>query len=193
MKIQIGNIPMNKTRAYLTPCLKTYGENFVNRYGGVFKVAIGIGDIVAIKSGVQFEKHIFILLESRTNPVSYNTFLKWVREQDFYEEDYAYDHISKGYLHMVVIKLPEECYNAHDNLLKGKFSEMYSPEAIKNFFENSSNAYKVLTKDHNYKLTFSKKLKEEYDIDLSPDDIDDKFEFEFPIKEIEEIFNTELS
>lgn len=184
---------MNKTKRYLTPCLRTYGETFINRYSGVFKVAIGIGDIVAIKSGVSFEKHLFILLESKTNFQSYITFMKWIREQEFFEEDYAYDHIAKGHLHMVVIKLPEECYNAHDNLLKGKFSEMYSPEELKKFFDESSEEYKVLIKDHNYKLDFSKKLKEEYEIDLTPDDIDDKFEFEFPIKEIEEIFNTELN
>lgn len=193
MKIQIGSIVMNKTRKYLAPCLRLHGSNFITRYGDVYKVAIGIGDIVAIKSNISFEKHIFILLESKTNSQSTTSFLKWVREQSFYEEDYAYDHISKGHLHMLIIKLPEECYDAHDNLLKGDFSEMYSPEQLKSFFDQSTEVYKVLTKDHDYRVTFSKKLKEEYDVDLSPDDFDSKIEFDFPIRQIEEAFNTELN
>lgn len=194
MKIQIGEIAMNKTRKYLVPCLRSYGAIFTQKIGSVFKVAIGIGDIVTIKSNIKFEKHIFFLIENKTNIKEFKEFLSWIREQEgFYEEDYAFDHLSKGCLHMLVIKLPEECYEAFETFKKGEYSKMYDPEKLKSLFDQNSEQYKILVKDHNYKLTFSKALQKEYNLDdpLTPEEIDDTFEFDFPLKDIEEIFNTE--
>lgn len=195
MKIQLGSIVMNKTKKYLFPCIRSYGQEFIQRLTYTMKVAIGIGDIITIKSNIKFEKHIFVLIETKTKIKEFNfpEFLSWVREQEMYEEDYAFDHLSKGFLHMIVIKLPENCYNSFETFKKGEYSKMYTPERLKELFDQSTEQYKVLIKDHNYKLTFSKALQKEYQLDdpITVDEIDNSFEFDFPLKEIEEIFNTE--
>lgn len=193
MKIQIGEITMNRTKKYLVPCLRHYGSTFVEKIHSITKVAIGIGDIITIRSNIKLEKHIFILLDTTANidKKIFHSVMSWIKEQDMYEEDYAFDHLSKGFLHMLVIKLPEDCYEAFETFKRGEYSKMYTPDKLKSLFNENSEQYKILVKDHNYKLTFSKALQKEYDIEIAEDEIDDKFEFDFPIKEIEEIFNTE--
>lgn len=193
MKIQLGEIAMNKTKRYLAPCLKSYGDEFGLKIHSIWKIAIGIGDIITVKSNISFEKHIFILVYPKNNIKIFNNFMNWIKDQPMYEEDYAFDHIKNGHLHMLVIKLPEDCYHSYETFKKGDYSKMYTPEELQEFFDQESDTFKILIKDHNYKLKFSSMLKKEYDIDLTPEEIDDKFEFEFPIKDVEEIFNTEFN
>lgn len=64
MRIQLGTIYYNKTKKYLLPCLKSYGEDFENKINNLFKLAIGIGDFALIDMGVKLEGHIFILVDT---------------------------------------------------------------------------------------------------------------------------------
>jgi hypothetical protein len=195
MKIQLGEVSMveNKTKKYLLPCLKAYGDEFTKRIATVWKVAIGIGDIVTIKSNINFEKHIFILCETKKDIDSFLRFLDWIKEHDMYEDDYAFDNINDGCLHMLVIKLPEKFYDAYETFKKSEFSHMYSKEDLEIFFKDKPDIVKILIRDHNYKLEFSKFLEKEYGVQIPVTDIDDTFEFDLPISEYEEIFNTDLN
>jgi hypothetical protein len=190
MKIQLGQIVMNRTKKYLAPCLKVYGETFTKKIHGVFKVAMGVGDIITVKSNILFEKHIFILCQ--VNSVAFPPFLKWIKDQEMYEEDYAFDDISSGVLHMVIIKLPEQCYETYETFKRSEFSHMYSKQDLERFFDQKSDVIKILIKDHNYKMEFSMYLQKEFNVDINPEEITDDFELDIPWLEHEEIFNTEI-
>lgn len=192
MRIQLGQILINQTKKYLVPCLKVYGAEFERRITAVWKVGFGIGDTITIKSNILFEKHIFILCDTKANVTSFTQFLDWLKEQDMYEEDYAYDNLNDGCLHMIVIKLPEECYHSYETFKKSEFSNMYSKEDLERFFDKNSDVVKVLIKDHNYKIEFSRFIKEMYEVDIPAHEITDDFELDFPISEHEEIFNKEI-
>lgn len=192
MKIQLGNIVINKTKKYLAPCLKAYGNDFEGWIQTVFKLGIGIGDIVTIRSNIKLEKHLFILIDTNVYPENFERFQLWIRGQEMYEDDYAYDNILKGHLHMVVVKLPEEFYDTHETFKKSQYSKMYNQDQLKKLFRDKPDVKKILVKDHSYKMEFAKQIKDMYDVELKPEEIDDKFEFDFPIND-DELFNEHLS
>lgn len=191
MKLQVSSIVINKTHKYLLPCLLEYGEEFSFQYHKVWKAGVGIGDIITIKSNIQFEKHIFVLLDSQRNLGTFENFMIWVREQSMYEDDYAYDNLLSGSLHMLVLKLPEKFYTSYDLFKQSKYSKMYSVEQVNKWVSSASNRA-VLIKDHNYKIEFAKQVKDRFGVDLKAEEIDDSFEFDFPLNEDEELFNTHL-
>src|SRR5689334_9792207 len=146
MKIQIGEIYMskithepamypNRTRKYLLPSLLFYGDEFAKMFNPVFKVAAGIGDIVLDNANLKFEKHLFVLCDSKMTPVHFNKFLTWIREQaHIYEDDYVYDNIQKSIFHMVVLKIPEANYQSLEAFKRGAYSLMYPMKTIEEFF-----------------------------------------------------------
>lgn len=178
MKIQIGEIYMdkvtnsptlytNKTRKYLLPCLKAYGAHFMTRLDNVFKIAVGIGDIVISNRGFKHEKHLFILLESvlpitggkrRLISDHFIEFLDWIKTQPMYEDDYVFDNIQKTTSHMVILKLPLEFYDTFETFKLGEYSKMYSKVYVDKFFKARPEIKRVLVKDHNYKLEFVGKI-----------------------------------
>ena len=192
MKIQLGSILMNKTKKYLLPCLWEYGEEFGKMFHTIWKVGIGIGDIITIKSNIKFEKHIFVLVNTAQNLATFEKFQLWIRDQPMYEDDYAYDNLLTGNLHMFVIKLPEKYYDTFETFKRGEYSKMYSYTDLVNFFARQPETKQVLVKDHKYKLEFSKQLKVQYDVDIKPEEIDDNYEFDLPPEKIDEIFNSHL-
>lgn len=203
MKIQIGQIPMdkvtsqritykNKSNKYLTPCLKAYGDEFTNKISNVFKVAVGVGDIVVKNAGkpYAYQKNLFILLDSQIARPRFLMFMDWIREQEMYVDDYVFDNITKSTFHMIVIKFPEQYYEALDMFKKGEYSKMYSRADIEKFFSNKPHLQKILVKDHEYRIEFTKKLNRLFDSTLTPDDIDG--ELDLPPREDGEVFNTHL-
>jgi len=200
IKIQIGQIFMNKTRKYLYPIIKQHGTDFVFKFNSIFKVAIGIGDILVENCGFKHEKHLFILVDSRYKPSEFIRTIKWLRKHHSYEDDYVFGDITTSRFHMIVVKIPEQYIPSLQRFKESKFSKMYSKEDVKKFFSfvNRTGSDKILYKninrvlvhDHNYKIQFAEQLKEEFEIDnLTINDIADDVEFDLPIKEIEEIFN----
>lgn len=192
MKIQVGSIAMNKTKKYLLPCLKYYGEDFEQKFHAMWKWAVGIGDIITIKSNVQFEKHIFILADMKRNTETFNDFQLWIREQPYYADDYAFDNLLTGHLHMFVVKLPEKFYDAFETFKKSEFSKMFSHKDLYDFFSDKPDVVQVVIKDHEYKLKFAKQLQEQFNVYLREDEIDDKFELDLPVNPDEEFFNDHL-
>lgn len=190
MKIQIGEIVMNeerkriiypnKTYKYLAPCLEKYGPDFQLKIKLVWTVAVGLGDmmIVAAKENT-FEQHLFILLDSTVATKNFINFLEWIKDEDYYIDDYVYDNIQKSTYHMVVIKMPEQCTQTFEEFTKGNYSKMYSPEEINSLFESNPDVKKILIKDHNYIVSFVRSLNKKYDTTLKPEDWTDK-ELDFP-------------
>lgn len=203
MKIQVGEIFMdkvteqrtmytNKTKKYLLPCLKEYGTDFSNKLSNVFKVAAGIGDIIVFNSGFKHEKHIFILLDPNVKvPISFQSFLEWLRNQPMYEDDYVYGNIQKLNYHMIVIKFPEQFWDSFETFKIGKYSQMFDQEAITKFFANHPKTQKVFIKDHNYQCYFITKINGIYG---SPPIKENEWdgELDFPPLEDKEVFNHHL-
>ena len=191
---------MNKTRKYLFPIIKQYGSDFTFRINELFKVGIGIGDIVVEKCGFKHEKHLFILVDSKFQPYKFKRNLEKIRQHPAYEDDYVFGHIIKSRFHMLVIKIPEQYLPTLQNFKESKFSKMYSQNDIKNLFHFESrsgsdrelyeSAYKVLVHDNNYRIQFAKQIKDEFDVqDFTVNDISEDSEYDLPIRRIEEIFN----
>lgn len=204
MKLQLGNIIMktvskkggiyeNRTFKYLIPCIKSYGEEFVKKIESVYKVAIGIGDIIVMNRDIKHEKHLFILLDSSILPMFFQKFIFWIREQPMYEDDYVFGNIQNSPYHMLVIKIPEKYVNSLAEFKKGKYSKMYSKEEIMEMFSNKdSSNVKILLRDKSYKFEFTKKLNKLFGTNLTVDDIEDDHELDVPINLEEEIFNYHL-
>lgn len=201
MKIQIGEIYMdkvgdktlypNKTRKYLLPCFREYGELFITKLNSVFKVAIGIGDIIVENSGRNhFEKHIFILLDTTIAKKFFVDFLEWIKDQPMYEDDYVYDNIQKSTFHMVILTIPEKLLTSFEEFKKGNYSNMFSKEQINVFFELHPEIKKVLIKDHQYRIIFTKKLNRKYNSTVKSEDWEG--ELDFPPTPETDIFNHHL-
>jgi hypothetical protein len=186
IKIQVGEIFMNKTKRFLAPCLNEYGETFIGHINSVFKVAIGIGDMLLIQKKLSYEQHIFILIDTATAKEHFKKFIKWFRNQDMHEDDYAYDDIRTGRYHMVVIKLPESCYKPAQLLRQSQFSKMFTVEQINKYFKNRDERL-ILIKDSNYRITYAHKLNDLFEATVKPEDIEG--ELEFPLRKEDEIFS----
>jgi hypothetical protein len=196
MKLQVGKILLNRTKKYLTPCIREYGQEFEKRMNGVVKVAIGIGDIITIKSGIRFEKHIFILIDTSPKPQGtgkreFKKFLDWLRDEMMYEDDYVFDDVRKGHLHMVVIKLPEKYYYTYETFRMSQFSKMYDKEDLDKFFNKRPEIKKVLIKDHSYRIEFVKSLNEMFGTTVDPEEFEG--ELDMPLRKEDEIFNAHLT
>lgn len=196
MKFQLGNIPMevgrnqvfdNKTKKYLSPILKDYGDIFTGKFNAMFKVAYGIGDMVVENSGINYEKHLFILINTSVATRFFISFIDWIKTQPYYEDDYIYGNIQKTKLHMIVLKIPEKFYESLETFKTGKYSKMYNPESISKYFQKHPNVQKVLIRDHNYKLEFISQLNKEFETNIEDFDIED-YELDFPMSSQEEIF-----
>ena len=210
MKIQIGEVYMgkiiqddieirvpslypNKTRKYLLPCLKEYGDEFMFRINNVFKIAAGVADIVTDNCGFTHEKHIFMLLDSKVASSFFIGFLDWIKEQEMYEDDYVFGNIQKSTYHMVVIRLPEKFWGSLDDFKDGSYSRMYSAETIQKFFREYPDVIKVFIKEHNYKINFvTKTLNRKFGTNLTHQDAED-WDGEVELKpDDKEIFNHHL-
>jgi hypothetical protein len=186
MKIQIGEIILNKTKKYLAPCLNAYGKEFTDKLNAVFKVGIGIGDMILINNNIQYEQHIFILIDTKLAPTQWKSFIKWIKKQDMFEDDYSFDNISTGQFHMVIIKLPESCYKAAQLFKKSQFSKMFSVTEVEQYFINKPDEKGVLIKDDNYRIKHTKILNEMFGTTINPEELEG--EFDFPVRKEDEMF-----
>lgn len=201
LKIQLGSIAMNRTRKYLFPIIKAYGTDFTKVIDSMFKVAVGIGDIVVQKCGLKHEKHLFILVNvKQTTSVVFATLLNWLKEHHAYEDDYSFDDIQSGIFHMIVIKVPDTYIDSLDKFKNSEFSKMYTHEDIKNLFTYSGSnteqariyqdIKKILIHDHSYRIEFAKCIEKEFNIPkYSPRNIPEDSEYDLPILTQEEFFN----
>lgn len=180
---ELGNKTMlpNKTRKYLLPCLKYYGDVFLGKLNSVFKVACGLG------INNHQSDDMFILIDSAVANSYFLKFMDWIREQPYYKDDYVYGDIQKSSYHMVVLKIPEVFKSSVQKFLQGKYSEMYSYETIEKFFSKNPEVKQVLLKDNNYKSKFIAEVNKEYGTEIQDFDTED-YELDFPVNLKEEIF-----
>lgn len=187
IKIVENTIYPNKTKKYLAPILRYYGNTFATYYIQLNKVAFGINDMVAIKSNHIIEKAIFILF--KVSP-EFSPFLKWIRTQEYCIYDYVYDIVHYGKYHMIIISYPELYSKSYLKFLEGKYSEMFEKKELELFFRNDT-TIKILTKDKDYKEEFKKQLQKEFNyFDYIPDNYCDELDIKFSEKQ--EIFNYKL-
>ena len=204
MDIKIGKIKINKTKKYLLPCLKVYGQEFMSHINSLFKLGVGIGDVIATHSSIDYNEHIFILVDTskyldnskkiviKEAGVKFTNTLKWLKSQEFYEDDYIYDLPYEGELHMIVLKFPRQYRNALVNFKKGKFTKMFSSkkEIEEIFMKNKETVY-ILTGEKKYE--FMDKINKEYFLTekdyLKPEQFPHDLEVDFPPKREEEYFN----
>lgn len=199
IKIQLGKIFMNRTRKYLFPVIKSYGSDFTFKINSLFKVAVGIGDIIVDKCGIHHEHHLFILVDTLINISQFKSLLDDIRRHDSYEDDYVYGGIMKSRLHMIVIKIPKEYLSSFANFKNSKYSKMYTQEDLKKLFDfdnkEATKEYKtirrILVKDHSYRFEFAKIISKEFGESISHCDITDDSELDLQILEREEYFSVE--
>lgn len=186
MRVQLGTIYINRTKKYLVPCLSEYGDEFVSKIVNLFKLAIGIGDFALLDMGMNLEKHIFILIDTKLSKRNFISTINWLRLQDYYSLDYPFDDIHTGHLHMIIIKVPEKYHNALENFRKSKYSKMYSHEDLLRLFNNKKQELKVFKKDKAYLVEFVRMVNERYNTFVQPDSWEG--ELDFPIRKEEENF-----
>lgn len=190
MDIVLGQIYFNKTKTYLTPCMQAYGDEFVNRIESVFKLAIGIGDFIVNDLEIRLRNHIFILVDSKLSRKNFIRNLKWFKLQSYYAFDYPFDDIHTGHLHMIVFRVPEDYRDTLMIFKEGIYSKMYVEEDLKKFFNEKGKAFKVMTKDNAQLDSFMSHLNTLYNTGIPNKEWDG--ELDFPIKEKEEYFNSNL-
>lgn len=197
---------MNKTIKYISKCIKYHSKQLKNKLNELSILAVGIGDnLLSEEIGKEYKYHLFVLID--TNGVMINNkyvskiiskknfdkFLKWFRKQPFCESDYIFDDILDGHMHMIVIKIPDNCKSAMDKFRESKYSEMYTPEQIKKLFKQNirgsgtmNPVFQVLTKDKKYRIVFQNTINRDFGTDVM---IDEDIELDYPIKEEDEYFN----
>jgi len=178
---------MNDTWKFLIPVLKEYGDEFVWKFNSVWKVAVGIGDMILVKSNIRYEQHLFVLLDSKSGKKHFIDFMKWIKDQEMFEDDYAYDNINSGRFHMVVIKMPPSGYKSIENFRHSQFSKMFTVDEVNKYFKDNPDVKKVIVKDKKYRLEYVDKLNHLFDTKIQPDEFEG--ELSLPIRKSKEIFN----
>lgn len=196
---------INRTWKYLYPCLLGHGDELKDYLNSLFKIAIGIGDVLYGDA----EDTLFILVNSNASFLSekgrekyrknFEVFLEWLQDQDFYIDDYMYDDKTS---HMVLIKVPEKYSQSYSKFKSSKYSEMYSEKDIKNLFkivelqdkkleqtrnERTFQLREILTKSKNYLPYFVEEVNERFDTLITKEDFKDA-ELDFNINFEEEVF-----
>lgn len=171
IKVQLDKVVINKTARFIKPCLKLYGDEFIDKFKKVFKVAYGLKDM-SINN--DYDKHIFILINTEKCQNYFISTLDWIREQSYYETDYCFDNIVDGRLHMIVLKLPNVI--DLDKFYQGKYSKMYTSDKIFDLLDNTTKS--IVTKSNDYKIEFIKKLKAQFHYTFN--DLHPEAELELP-------------
>jgi len=191
MEIKIGKYYVNKTWRFLLPCLKTFGEEFVEKYNKVFKLAAGIHDTLLDGSIYEGDSVLYVLFDKKYNEKGFKDFLVWLKYQSYYISDYLYGPDLDTRYHMIMFRLHESYDISYQNFLLGKYSCMYSSEQIENLFnpETKYTEIAVLKKECSAIPYFIDKINTEFNLKLTPKDYKEG-ELELPLKIEEEVFNS---
>ena len=202
MQLVHNKILLNRTLAYLVPPLKTYGTEFITKFSGIHKLAIGIGDDLYTKRSIRPLRPIFILISTEVMMKNFDNMIRWAQLQPYYITDYPYSGIGSKY-HMLVIKYPQELQSSYDYFLAGMYDNMFTPQQIVNFYNYTSDGKEFvfdfwlktksrLLKEEGAKDMFLEELKVFYgdDINITREDIDTS-SLDLPVSLFlkEEIFN----
>jgi hypothetical protein len=195
MEIEIGKLYFNKTLKYLVPALNYYGPTLKTKLNLIFKLAFGVHDTLLEGSYLEGQKNIFILVDKLVRTDLYQNFMDWVKHQEYYVTDYAYDSIMEAYSRkqMIVLAFPPSMGDTYEKFLKGKYSKMYTKKEINDYFgdENKAEARHVFARTPYAKAEFKLKIKETFDVILEDKDfLNGSWEYDLPPNKEEEFFNT---
>lgn len=184
MKVELGKIHENKTKQFLVPGLKMYGETFITKLSDdLFKLSYGIHDSLLDDAEIlKGRRPIFIMIDKAVNSNKTWKTVEWFQRHPSYITDYGCDYSGVSRKHMLVLEYPEELSETYDNFLKGDYSKMYTPELINKYFtDKTSTNYKVLTKSADYMPTFIKKIEEVFEVIIEDKTPYTNSELDFPI------------
>lgn len=203
MKITKGVFYQNRTRKYLLPSFYAYGNDFVKRLEAMMKVSVGIGDWVLNGLGIEYNHHIFVLVDADVNTKTLVKNMVWFRENGYLESNYYYGDIHKSNYYMLVFKVPISKPRLLKDFIDGDYSNMYTLEEIKNWFgtkykgnlirPDKEVTIDVLTKNKKYMNTFLDILNNRFGVQLGLDWMKERdMEYDFKPITDEEFFNTKL-
>ena len=195
MEIEIGKLYINRTVKYLVPGLGFYGPTLKTKLNLVFKLAFGVHDTLLEGSHLEGQKNIFILVDKLVRPELFQNFMDWVKHQEYYVTDYAYDAIMEAHSrkHMIVLAYPSSMGDTYDKFLRGKYSKMYTKKEVTDYFleESKTEARQVFYKTVHAKDRFISLIKKTFGTQLEPQDfLKGSWEFDLPPSKEEEFFNT---
>lgn len=195
MEIEIGKLYINRTVKYLVPGLSFYGPTLKTRLNLVFKLAFGIHDTLLTSSYLEGQKNIFILVDKLVRPELFQNFMDWIKHQEYFVTDYAYDAIMEPHSrkHMIVLAYPPSMGDAYEKFLLGKYSKMYTRSEITSYFaeESKLETRQVLMKTVHAKHRFISLIKKTFNTQLEEQDfLIGSWEFDLPPNQEEEFFNT---
>lgn len=189
MNIEPNKIFLNKTLSYLYPCLKFYNEEFTKLLNKLNVVAVGIGDYNLINFDVDYNHHLFILVNTEKNKLGFIDTIERLKDHISFEDDYAFDHVLENKLHMIVIKIPEEHYHSFDAFNHSQYSKMFNLKELNDYFNSygKEKLKKVLVKDFEVKQEFVNYINLLFETDISPYEFNG--ELDMPLNKKNEIFN----
>lgn len=195
MDIQIGKLFINRTVKYLVPGLNFYGSTLKTKLNLVFKLAFGVHDSLIEGSHLEGQKNIYILVDKLVRPDLFQNFMDWVKHQEYFVTDYAYDAIMEAHSrkHMIVLAYPPTMGDSYEKFLLGKYSKMYTKKEITSFFaeESKKEVRQVIVKTIHAKIRFIALIKETFGTILEEQDfLTGYWEYDLPPNEEEEFFNT---
>lgn len=192
IEVKIGELYQNRTLKYLVPALNYYGPTLKTKLNLGFKLAFGIFDTSLEGSYLEGQKNIFILMDRAVKPDMYASFCKWIKLQEYYVTDYSYDDMETGRRQMFVLAFPPALEDSYSKFLKGQYSFMYTKTEIAAYFgePRKAEARGVFQRDLHAKIEYIKKVREEYNTNLLPEDFKNhRHEYDFPPNKEEEFFN----
>lgn len=217
MQINDGKLYLNRTWKYIYPALRVYGFQPISYLNELIKQGVGIDDL-NFEDDDESEPKLFILVQTKVlgfkklkekeYEEKVKSFFNYIRNQEYYVNDYIYDMDNNCCSHMVVLKFPKEFEEVYKFFKQGLYSKMYSSSMVKKYFPNSnlSKLFKpninniiisktlgnnleihgVLGLNEDYKKEFIKNIKEDFEVDVLETDIK---ELDYPPILREEIFN----
>lgn len=177
----------NKTRRFLLPCLRAYGDHFVNMLSHMSKMAVGIND-QHLKDFKLGDRYIFVLIDKGTSDSQYERFQNYCREHESYVTDYSFGPSIDSDEKMFVYKIPQKFEYAYDKFIQGKYSEMFEPKEIEVLFKGKLVETQILTKDPHAMYNLVQSIHKEFGTDVETP-TENIIEYELPINKAEEMFN----
>lgn len=193
MKIEIGKTYHNKTLKFLLPSLKLLGTDFRAKLNSVQTLAFGVHDTSLDGTPYEDQRLVYILIDKLVKPLQFNNFVAWIRNQEFYAADYAFDNLETGRMHMVAVTYPDKYGDAYDKFIKGKYSKMYVKDEVKVFFDAGKEEAKgIINKTKDSGEIHVKNLNATYNSSITLKCLlTEGGEHDFPPQKHEEIFNCE--
>lgn len=193
--LNIDSIFNNRTYLYLSPVLLKHGDYFKQRVlADTHRIAYGILDTALLGSPLiesNNKRPIFLLLSTLIKPTRLDSFLNFIRTEHYYITDYIFDTFNTyPSQRMVVLDIPKEYYKTYDEFKLGNYSSMFTEEQIKDLFESrqvDKDVIKVLTKDPNYKKTFTQIVEKRFGVEVSTNQIKE-LDFPYTLDKSAEIF-----